>query len=75
MSKIEILAVGLLQPLHEFVQTLRRALDQQMHVIGHQAVGVKNIVVFLSIARETFKVSLIVALRSEGLLPVVAAAQ
>jgi hypothetical protein len=43
-----------------------------MDVIGHQAVGVQNVAVFLAIARQPLDISLIVTLRSEGLLSLVA---
>jgi hypothetical protein len=33
------LAVGLLQPLHEFRQRVFGALNQQVDVIGHQTIG------------------------------------
>ena len=73
MFNIEILAVGLLQALHELRQRLLRALDQQMDVIGHQAVGVQNVAVFLAIAPQSFDIGQIVGLRCECLLALVAA--
>ena len=73
MFNIEILAVGLLQALHELRERLLRALDQQMDVIGHQAVGVQHIVIFLTISSQSFDIGQIVALRCECLLALVAA--
>jgi hypothetical protein len=72
MFNVEILAVGLLQALHELRKRHLRALDQEMDVIGHQAVGVENVAVFLAIAHQPLDVGLIVAIRSEGLLSLVA---
>jgi hypothetical protein len=42
MSKIEILALRLLQPLHEFRQWLFGAFNEQMDMVGHQAVGIDH---------------------------------
>jgi hypothetical protein len=72
MFKIEILAIGLLQPLHEFRQRAFGALNQQMDVIGHQTVGVQHIVVFFAIPRQPFQLGLIITVGGENLLPLVA---
>ena len=72
MSKIEILAVKLSEPLHEFRQWLFGAFNQQMDVIGHQEVRVQHIVIFLAVPRQPFNIGLIITFRSEGLLPLVA---
>ena len=47
MFTIEILAGGLLQALHELGKRLFRTLNQQMHVIGDQAISVDSVAVFL----------------------------
>src|SRR5437016_9120202 len=72
MPFIKILAVGLLQPLHEFRQWLFGAFNEQMDMVGHQAVGVQHIVIFLTVPCQPFDIALIVAFRSKGLLPLVA---
>ena len=40
IAPVEILGLGLLQSLHELGQRRAAGLDQQMDVVGHQAVGV-----------------------------------
>ena len=72
MFTIEILAVGLLQALHELGERLFRTLNQQMDVIGHQAISVDSVAVFLAVPSQPLDVRPIVALRSEGLLALIA---
>ena len=42
IAAIEILGIGLLQSLHEFAQRCRTRLDEQVDVIGHEAVGIDS---------------------------------
>ena len=62
----------MLQPLHEFGQRVCGAFNGQMDMVGHQAVGVQHIVVFLAVPRQPFNIGLLITFRSEGLLALVA---
>jgi len=40
IAAVEVLRVGLLKPLHKLGQRSGTGLNQQMHMVRHQAVGV-----------------------------------
>ena len=59
---IEILRVGLLQSLHELTKRVRAALNEQVHVIRHQAVGIDSDVELRAVMFQTVQVSFVVVI-------------
>ena len=55
-----------------FAKWVFGAFNEQMDMVGHQAVGVQHIVIFLTVPCQPFNIGLIITFRSEGLLPLVA---
>src|SRR5258706_12538042 len=70
---IVILGITLLEPLHEFSQGRLATFEQQMDMIGHQAVGVNRDIVLAPILRESFQIGLIVGWTEKSLLSLFAA--
>jgi len=54
---IKVLGIRLLQSLHESSQRRRRALNQWMDVVGHQAEGVNCVAALPALLRQSFKIS------------------
>ena len=73
VSAVVILGVALLEPLHEFAKGGAGALQEQMNVIGHQAVRIDGHPVFTPVLRKFSQIRLIVGGFEKRLLSLVAA--
>src|SRR6266542_6275998 len=71
VSAVEVLGIGLLEPLHVFGKGRLGTLEQQMNVIGHQTIRIDRDPVFPPIVGESFQVDSIVAVLQKGLLRVI----
>jgi hypothetical protein len=69
--QIELLAIRLLQALHELGQGVFGAFQQQVHMVRHEAVAVHRIIVSLPVSRQAIEIRLVVAIREKSLLPLV----
>ena len=65
LAAIAILGVGLLQRLHEFAQGSRAAFNEQVHVIGDQAIGVDFELIFRPVVLQTIKVGFVVVIAAK----------
>jgi hypothetical protein len=72
VRKVKVLGVGLLKPLHEFGQRGSRTLEEQVHMVGHEAVGVQRDFVFPAVAGKPLKVGFEIPAGAEGFLTLVA---
>ena len=70
---IKILSVALLQPLHEFPQGNPATFEQEVDMIGHQAVGINPDIVPSPVRRQFLQIVLVVGRIHKGLLSLVAA--
>ena len=73
VAQIEVLGVGLLHTLHESGERRVSGLDQQMDVIGHQAVGVDAHLALRTVLLQPIQVRLVIHIASKRLAPLVAA--
>jgi hypothetical protein len=71
MGAIEILGIGLLEPLHERRERQRACFDQQVHVIGHQTVGPQPGLTGLEIASQPLEIGVVIGGGPKRDLPVV----
>jgi hypothetical protein len=60
VAQIEILAIGLLKPLHELRQRLGGTLNQKMDMVGHETISVEGMTELPSVAAQPFKIRLVI---------------
>jgi hypothetical protein len=73
IAAVEILRVRLLQPLHEFAEGSGAALQEQVHVIRHQAVGVDSELELGAVVLQAIEVSFIVVVATKRFSSLIAA--
>ena len=73
VAQIEILAIGLLEALHEFAQRGTAAFHQQVDMVGHETIGVDGIAVALAVAGQASQIGPVVGFIVKGLASLVAA--
>jgi len=71
VNQVEVLRVGLLQPLHEAEKRHTGALKQKMDVVGHQTVGIDRHFVPLTILRQALQVGLVVSVSEKSFLSLI----
>ena len=72
IAQIEVLGVGLLHPLHQSCQRRVPGLDQQIDVIGHQAIGVKAHLALCAVLIQPVEIRFVILIASKRLAPLVA---
>jgi hypothetical protein len=70
---VEALGIGLLEALHEAVERRRGRAEDEVHVVGHQAVSMEGHRVPRPIHGEPVEVGLVVVVTEEHRLPAIAA--
>ena len=72
VSQVKVLAVGLLQPLHELAQRVGGTFQEQMDMVGHQTVGVNGVAITPPVAGQTLEVGLVILITEKSLSPLIA---
>jgi len=73
VNPIEVLSVGLLQPLHEARKRHTRTLHEKVNMVGHQTVCIHHYPIPLTVARHSLQIGQVVPLGEKRPLPVIAA--
>ena len=72
VAAVEVLRVGLLEPLHKFGQGSGAGLKQQMDVVRHQTIGINSHVELRPVFLQPIKVGFVVIIGAKSFSSLVA---